>query len=163
IAVMEPGSVLLNFARDAIVDEDAVIAALRTHRLKYYFCDFPSAKLMGEQGVVALPHLGASTEEAEENCAVMVVHQVRDFLDSGGRRNVLTIIGLLENGRATIIAGCSPIAQLVERRTVNPQVPCSSPGRGANYSIACVASRVSLFGGVYENVAVCLPLLAIAP
>jgi D-3-phosphoglycerate dehydrogenase len=75
--------VLLNFARDAIVDEDAVVAALRAHRLKYYFCDFPSAKLMGEPGVVALPHLGASTEEAEENCAVMVVDQVREFLDNG--------------------------------------------------------------------------------
>jgi D-3-phosphoglycerate dehydrogenase len=81
--------VLLNFARDAIVDEDAVVAALRSHRLKYYFCDFPSAKLMGEPGVVALPHLGASTEEAEENCAVMVVDQVREFLENGTLANAV--------------------------------------------------------------------------
>src|SRR6266581_2067149 len=89
LSVMKPGAVLLNFARDAIVDEDAVVAALRAHRLKYYFCDFPSAKLMGEPGVVALPHLGASTEEAEQNCAVMVVDQLREFLENGTLANAV--------------------------------------------------------------------------
>ncbi|HEY2816256.1 MAG TPA: phosphoglycerate dehydrogenase [Casimicrobiaceae bacterium] len=83
IAAMKPGASLLNFARDAIVEEEAVIAALHTHRLKYYFCDFPSAALLREPGVAALPHLGASTEEAEENCAIMVVDQVRAFLENG--------------------------------------------------------------------------------
>lgn len=83
LAVMKHGAALLNFARDAIVDEDSVIAALRSHRLKYYLCDFPSAKLIAEPGVAALPHLGASTEEAEQNCAVMVVDQVREFLEHG--------------------------------------------------------------------------------
>jgi len=89
LAAMRAGAVLLNFARDAVVDEDAVIAALRSHRLKYYLCDFPSAKLKGERGVVALPHLGASTEEAEENCAVMVVDQVREFLENGTLANAV--------------------------------------------------------------------------
>lgn len=89
LAVMKPGAVLLNFARDAIVDEDAVITALRTQRLKYYLCDFPSAKLLLEPGVVALPHLGASTAEAEENCAVMVVDQVREFLENGTTQNAV--------------------------------------------------------------------------
>jgi D-3-phosphoglycerate dehydrogenase / 2-oxoglutarate reductase len=83
LSVMKGGASLLNFARDAIVDEQAVVAALRTHRLKYYLCDFPSAALLREPGVAALPHLGASTEEAEENCAIMVVDQVREFLDNG--------------------------------------------------------------------------------
>ena len=83
LALVKPGAVLLNFARDAIVDDVAVVAALRSHRLRYYLCDFPSATLLGEPGVAALPHLGASTEEAEQNCAIMVVDQVREFLDHG--------------------------------------------------------------------------------
>ena len=83
VAAMKSGASLLNFARDAIVEEEAVIGALHSHRLKYYFCDFPSAALLREPGVAALPHLGASTEEAEENCAIMVVDQVREFLENG--------------------------------------------------------------------------------
>ncbi|HET9045831.1 MAG TPA: phosphoglycerate dehydrogenase [Casimicrobiaceae bacterium] len=83
LAHLKPGAALLNFARDAIVDDAAVVAALRARKLRTYLCDFPSAVLIGEPGVVALPHLGASTEEAEENCAIMVVDQVREFLDNG--------------------------------------------------------------------------------
>ncbi len=89
LAVMKPESALLNFAREGIVDEASVIAALRGGRLKYYLCDFPSAKLLGEPGVAALPHLGASTEEAEDNCAVMVVDQVRDYLENGDIANAV--------------------------------------------------------------------------
>src|SRR5258708_30218949 len=89
LGVMKQGAVLLNFARDALVDDAAVVAALRSRRLKYYLCDFPGAKLLNEPGVVALPHLGASTEEAEENCAVMVVDQVREYLENGGIANAV--------------------------------------------------------------------------
>ena len=82
IAAMKSGAVLLNFARDALVDDEAVKAALQSGHLKYYLCDFPAATLLGEPGVVALPHLGASTEEAEANSAVMVVDQLREFLEN---------------------------------------------------------------------------------
>jgi D-3-phosphoglycerate dehydrogenase len=89
LAQMKPGAVLLNFARDAIVDDAAVVAALRARRLKGYFCDFPSLVLLREPGVVALPHLGASTAEAEENCAVMVVDQLRRYLEDGTIENAV--------------------------------------------------------------------------
>ena len=89
LALMKPGAVLLNFARDALVDDAAVVAALRARRLKYYLCDFPGPVLLHEPGVVALPHLGASTAEAEENCAVMVVDQVREYLENGGIANAV--------------------------------------------------------------------------
>jgi len=89
LSAMKSGAVLLNFARDALVEEQAVIASLRERRLKYYFSDFPSAALLHEPGVAALPHLGASTEEAEENCAVMVVDQVREYLENGAIVNAV--------------------------------------------------------------------------
>ncbi len=89
LAAMKPGSVLLNFARDALVDDEAVKAALRRGQLKYYVCDFPRAALKSEPGVVALPHLGASTEEAEVNSAVMVVDEVRAFLENGTIANAV--------------------------------------------------------------------------
>jgi D-3-phosphoglycerate dehydrogenase len=83
------GMVLLNFARDEVVDEDAVLASIEEKRLRAYICDFPSRRLQGHAGVVTLPHLGASTEEAEENCALMVVDQLREFLEQGTVRNAV--------------------------------------------------------------------------
>ena len=89
LEALKRDAVLLNFARDAIVDEEAVLAALKTGRLKAYVCDFPSPHLQNEPRVVALPHLGASTAEAEENCAVMVVDQVRTYLEHGHVANAV--------------------------------------------------------------------------
>jgi D-3-phosphoglycerate dehydrogenase len=89
LAAMKNHAILLNFARDAIVDEEAAIAALQGGRLKAYLCDFPSPRLAAVAGVVALPHLGASTAEAEENCAAMVVDQLRDFLENGNVSNAV--------------------------------------------------------------------------
>jgi D-3-phosphoglycerate dehydrogenase / 2-oxoglutarate reductase len=87
LARMKPGATLLNFARAAIVDSAAVVAALDAGRLHTYVCDFPNRALKDHPRVMTLPHLGASTGEAEENCAVMVVEQVRDFLENGNIRN----------------------------------------------------------------------------
>jgi D-3-phosphoglycerate dehydrogenase len=89
VAVMKHGAILLNFARDAIVDEHAVVASLNAGRLKYYLCDFPTAVTMRHPRIVAFPHLGASTAEAEENCAVMVADQVREFLEHGTIQNAV--------------------------------------------------------------------------
>jgi len=94
LALLKSGAVLLNFARDAIVDEQAVLVALRDHKLRAYLCDFPSGRLIGAPGVIALPHLGASTAEAEENCAVMVVDEVREFLEHGTIQNAVNFPGV---------------------------------------------------------------------
>ncbi len=89
LALMKSGGVLLNFSRDGICDTDAVLAALDAKRLRWYVCDFPSERLQGQPHVIALPHLGASTREAEDNCAVMVAHQVRDYLENGHIQNAV--------------------------------------------------------------------------
>ena len=81
------GAVLLNFSREEIVDTGAVLAALESGKLGQYISDFPTPELIGKAGVIATPHLGASTAEAEENCATMVADQVIDFLENGNIRN----------------------------------------------------------------------------
>ena len=87
LKLMKKGGIILNFARAAIVDDQAVIGALESGRLHAYVCDFPNTVLKDHPKVVALPHLGASTGEAEENCAVMVADQLRDFLENGNVKN----------------------------------------------------------------------------
>ena len=89
IGLMKKRAVLLNFSRDGIVDNTAVLDALDAGKLKSYVCDFPGARFKGHSAVVAMPHLGASTREAEENCAIMVVDQVRDYLENGNIRNAV--------------------------------------------------------------------------
>jgi D-3-phosphoglycerate dehydrogenase len=87
LKVMKKGGVVLNFSRAPIVDERAMIAALDDGRVQSYICDFPSNALKDHPKVVTLPHLGASTNEAEDNCAVMVADTLRDFLENGNIRN----------------------------------------------------------------------------
>jgi D-3-phosphoglycerate dehydrogenase / 2-oxoglutarate reductase len=89
VGLMRQGSVLLNFSREGIVDDVAVVEALDASHLGRYVCDFPSAAIHGHAKVIALPHLGASTREAEENCAVMVVDQLRDYLEHGHVSNAV--------------------------------------------------------------------------
>ncbi len=89
VKLMRKGCVLLNFARDGIVNEQAVLDGLNDHKLHAYICDFPSNLLKQHPRFVALPHLGASTEEAEENCAIMVADQLVDYLEHGNIQNAV--------------------------------------------------------------------------
>lgn len=83
----KPTAVLINLARDVLVDEPAAVKALEEGRLGKYVTDFPNPTVLGKKGVIAIPHLGASTEESEDNCAVAAVKQVRDFLENGNLTN----------------------------------------------------------------------------
>lgn len=87
LATMRKGVVVLNFAREGIVDDQAVVAAIDAGQVHAYVSDFPTKLTKNHRGCVTLPHLGASTAEAEDNCAMMVVDQVRDFLENGNVRN----------------------------------------------------------------------------
>ncbi len=89
VALMRRGAVLLNFSREGVANEAAVLAALSAKQLGCYVCDFPSASINQHPQVIALPHLGASTREAEENCAIMVVDQLRDYLEHGNVVNAV--------------------------------------------------------------------------
>ncbi len=105
---MKDGVILLNFARDALVDDDALEAALASGKVKRYITDFPNDKTAGMAGVVAIPHLGASTEESEDNCAMMAVRQTMDYLENGNITNSVNFpacsMGICTKpGRVTIL------------------------------------------------------------
>ena len=89
VVLMKPGAVLLNFSREGVVNDAAVLAALGAGQLGWYICDFPDGRILRHPKVVALPHLGASTREAEENCAIMVADQLRDYLENGNIANAV--------------------------------------------------------------------------
>ncbi|MEJ2143034.1 MAG: phosphoglycerate dehydrogenase [Gammaproteobacteria bacterium] len=87
LKLMKDNVVILNFARNGIIDDEAVSAAIKSGKVYSYVCDFPSNLLKNHERVITLPHLGASTSEAEENCAIMVAEQVRDYLENGNIKN----------------------------------------------------------------------------
>ena len=87
IAMMKDGVVVLNFARDLLVCDDDMAEALKSGKVKKYVTDFPNAKTANMEGVIATPHLGASTEESEDNCAVMAVNEIMDFVENGNITN----------------------------------------------------------------------------
>lgn len=89
LKLMKDGVVIINFAREGIVDDAAVSAAIKSGKVYGYVCDFPSNLLKNHERVLTLPHLGASTAEAEDNCAIMVAEQVRDFLENGNIKNAV--------------------------------------------------------------------------
>ena len=87
IALMKDGVIILNFARDALVNDDDMEEALKAGKVRRYVTDFPNARTAGMEGVIAIPHLGASTEESEDNCAVMAVKELTDFIENGNTVN----------------------------------------------------------------------------
>ncbi|NQY51625.1 MAG: 3-phosphoglycerate dehydrogenase [Piscirickettsiaceae bacterium] len=86
---MRDGVTILNFSRAGIVEDNSIIAALDSGKVHAYICDFPSNKIQQHTNVIALPHLGASTIEAEENCAIMIVDQIKDYLENGNIKNAV--------------------------------------------------------------------------
>ena len=86
-ALMKDGVKILNFARDILVNEDDLKAAIESGKVAKYMTDFPNPKIAGFKNVVALPHLGASTEESEDNCAIMACKEIKDFIDNGNIKN----------------------------------------------------------------------------
>mgnify|MGYP002622403492 CR=1 FL=1 len=87
IATMKDGVIILNFARDLLINENDVADALESGKIRCYATDFPTPKIANTKNVIAFPHLGASTEESEDNCAVMVVNQVMDYIENGNIKN----------------------------------------------------------------------------
>ncbi|WP_316364958.1 phosphoglycerate dehydrogenase [Candidatus Thiodiazotropha sp. CDECU1] len=115
LKLMKPGSVLLNFARNGIIDDEATVAALDSGQLYAYVCDFPSNLLKEHPRVITLPHLGASTKEAEDNCAIMVAEEVRDYLENGNIINSVNFpaINLPRNGGYRIAVVNSNVPNMV--------------------------------------------------
>jgi D-3-phosphoglycerate dehydrogenase len=115
ISGMKHGAVLLNFSRAGIVNEQAVLAALKEKKLGHYVCDFPSRHANRHPGVIALPHLGASTREAEENCALMVVDQLVDFLEHGNVQNAVNFpsVSMLRESNYRIVIANANVPNMV--------------------------------------------------
>ena len=111
------GITILNFARQGIVDDVAVCEAIKEGKVSAYVCDFPSSLLKNHERVISLPHLGASTEEAEENCAVMVAEQIRDYLEHGTVRNSVNFpeMYLARNGGYRLLVVNSNVPHMIER------------------------------------------------
>lgn len=116
---IKKNAVLLNFSREGIVDEDALVAAMNEEQIYSYVTDFPTARLKNLPRTISFPHLGASTQEAEENCAVMIVNAIRDFLETGSISNSVNfptvhLTKLQEGSRLTIVNANIPnmVAQI---------------------------------------------------
>jgi len=152
LASAREGLVLLNFARASVVDSEAVARALDSGRLRSYICDFPSNALKGRDSVVALPHLGASTHEAQENCAIMVADQVRDFLESGNVVNSVNFPELVlpRNGggdRLTVVNANVPnmlgqISTAVAEAGLNIDDMVNKSRGDIAYTVTDVAGRI---------------------
>ncbi|HEX5456008.1 MAG TPA: phosphoglycerate dehydrogenase [Candidatus Saccharimonadales bacterium] len=128
IALLKPGAVFLNFARDELVDEPAMLEALDAGQAARYITDFPNTTTNGHDKVIALPHLGASTGEAEDNCAVMIADQLQDYIENGNIQNAVnlpnTVMSRKGNLRVTLVHGNKPgvvaqISNILSEKNIN--------------------------------------------
>lgn len=133
---LKDGVVLLNFARDGLIDEEALLEALQAGKVFAYVTDFPSARLRGHPRVLSLPHLGASTREAEENCAVMIAKQVRLFLENGTISNAVNF----PNVEVPVLAAGSRLA-IVNANVPNMVAQISSSLAAANLNIISLVNK----------------------
>jgi D-3-phosphoglycerate dehydrogenase len=113
----KPGLTLLNFSREGVVDEEALFEALQAGKLRTYVCDFPTNRLKDHPRVIMLPHLGASTGEAEDNCAIMVADQVRDYLENGTVHNAVNFpeVAMPRNGGPRLVIVNANVPHMIER------------------------------------------------
>ena len=136
ISKMRDGVIILNFARDLLVDDDAMEEALKSGKVARYITDFPNDKTAGMEGVVAIPHLGASTEEAEDNCAKMAVRQVMNYLESGNIVNSVNYPNC-DMGRCTKAARVT----ILHRNIPNTLSPFTSVFAKRNINISDLMNR----------------------
>ncbi|MFP3960497.1 MAG: phosphoglycerate dehydrogenase [Spirochaetaceae bacterium] len=119
LSQMKPGARLLNFARGGLVDDDALLTAIDKGIVSYYVTDFPDTKLLGNERILPIPHLGASTPEAEENCAVMAARQLRDYIETGNIVNSVNFPKCIMpyTGRERLLIGNRNIPNMVGQVT----------------------------------------------
>ncbi len=117
LQIVRKGLIVFNFARDGVVDDAAVCEAIKANQVSCYITDFPDNLLIKQERVIALPHLGASTQEAEENCAIMVADQVRDYLEQGTIHNSVNFpeITMPRNGEYRLLVVNSNVPHMIER------------------------------------------------
>ena len=152
IAMMKDGVIILNFARDALVNDDDMEAALKSGKVRRYVTDFPNARTAGMDGVIAIPHLGASTEESEDNCAVMAAKQLREYLENGNIVNSVNFpdVSMPHNGdlRICVLHKNVPniIAQIsgaVSAENINIENMANRSKKDYAYSILEIIGEVS--------------------
>jgi D-3-phosphoglycerate dehydrogenase len=135
LAQMKHGARLLNFSRGEVVDNAAVLEALQSRRLARYVTDFPAEEIVGEEGVLVLPHLGASTPEAEDNCAIMAARQLRNYLENG------TVSNSVNLPDCSIGPACGPRLTVVNHNIPNVVGPLTTALASAGMNIANMLNK----------------------
>ena len=151
--MMKKGTVIINCARDVLVDEPAILDAIKSGKVAKYVTDFPNTTTAGQDGVIVLPHLGASTEEAEDNCAVMAVKELRNFIENGNIVNsvnypacdmgICSSIGRISICHKNVPAVISKITSVMGDAGINIDEMANKSRGDYAYSLLDVSTAVS--------------------